>query len=192
MGDVKEKYDGYLPGQLLIAMPGMADPRFSKSVIYLCSHNEDGAMGVVVNKLIGSLSFTDLLKQMEIETGDFNSSIEVHSGGPVESGRGFVLHSTDYNSEETMRVNNDFALTATIDVLKSIAGEKGPADAMFALGYAGWAAGQLDTEMQNNGWVNCAADSSIVFGEDNEAKWKSAAAKMGIDLSLLTSDVGHA
>ncbi len=187
----KEK-DGYLSGQLLIAMPGMTDPRFSESVIYLCAHNEDGAMGLVVNKLMGSLSFAELLQQMKIDSGAVGSKVEVHFGGPVESGRGFVLHSTDYNSEETMRVNNDFALTATIDVLKSIAGGKGPADAMFALGYAGWGAGQLDTEMQNNGWLNCAADSSIVFGEDNEAKWKSAAAKMGIDLSLLTSDVGHA
>tara|TARA_B100000315_G_C14537775_1_gene569333 strand:+ start:1088 stop:1663 length:576 start_codon:yes stop_codon:yes gene_type:complete len=187
----KEK-DGYLSGQLLIAMPGMTDPRFSESVIYLCVHNEGGAMGLVVNKLMGSLSFAELLQQMKIDSGATGSKVEVHFGGPVESGRGFVLHSTDYNSEETMRVNNDFALTATIDVLKSIAGGKGPADAMFALGYAGWAAGQLDTEMQNNGWLNCAADSGIVFGEDNEAKWKSAAAKMGIDLSLLTSDVGHA
>lgn len=187
----KEK-DGYLSGQLLIAMPAMTDPRFSESVIYLCTHNEDGAMGLVVNKLIGSLNFTELLQQMKIDLEATGSKVEVHFGGPVESGRGFVLHSTDYNSEETMRVNNDFALTATIDVLKSIAGGKGPADVMFALGYAGWAPGQLDTEMQNNGWLNCAADSGIVFGEDNEAKWKSAAAKMGIDLSLLTSDVGHA
>ncbi|PPR19076.1 MAG: hypothetical protein CFH37_00050 [Alphaproteobacteria bacterium MarineAlpha9_Bin7] len=187
----KEK-DGYLSGQLLIAMPAMTDPRFSESVIYLCTHNEDGAMGLVVNKLIGSLNFTELLQQMKIDLEATGSKVEVHFGGPVESGRGFVLHSTDYNSEETMRVNNDFALTATIDVLKSIAGGEGPADVMFALGYAGWAPGQLDTEMQNNGWLNCAADSGIVFGEDNEAKWKSAAAKMGIDLSLLTSDVGHA
>ena len=187
----KEK-DGYLSGQLLIAMPAMTDPRFSESVIYLCTHNEDGAMGLVVNKLIGSLNFTELLQQMKIDLEATGSKVEVHFGGPVESGRGFVLHSTDYNSEETMRVNNDFALTATIDVLKSIAGGEGPADVMFALGYAGWAPGQLDTEMQNNGWLNCAADSGIVFGEDNEAKWKSAAAKMGIDLSLLTSEVGHA
>ena len=187
-----KQHDGYLLGQLLIAMPGMTDPRFSESVIYLCAHNEDGAMGLVVNKLMGSLSFAELLQQMKIDPGAAGSKVEVHFGGPVESGRGFVLHSTDYNSEETMRVNNDFALTATIDVLKSIAGGEGPVNAMFALGYAGWAAGQLDSEMQNNGWLNCAADSGIVFGEDNKAKWKSAAAKMGVDLSLLTSDVGHA
>ena len=186
------QYDGYLPGQLLIAMPGMADPRFSKSVIYLCAHNEDGAMGLVINKLVGSLTFKELLKQMEIETGNFNSNVEVHFGGPVETGRGFVLHSTDYNSAETMRVNNDFAVTATVEVLKSIADGKGPNDVMFALGYSGWAPGQLDTEMQNNGWLHCKADLSIVFGEDNEAKWKLAAAMMGIDLSLLTTDAGHA
>jgi len=191
MGDVKQ-YDGYLPGQLLIAMPGMADPRFSKSVIYLCAHNEDGAMGLVINKLVGSLTFKELLKQMEIETGNFNSNVEVHFGGPVETGRGFVLHSTDYNSAETMRVNNDFAVTATVEVLKLIADGKGPCNVMFALGYSGWAPGQLDTEMQNNGWLHCKADLSIVFGEDNEAKWKLAAAMMGIDLSLLTTDAGHA
>ena len=191
MGDVKQ-YDGYLPGQLLIAMPGMADPRFSKSVIYLCAHNEDGAMGLVINKLVGSLTFKELLKQMEIETGNFNSNVEVHFGGPVETGRGFVLHSTDYNSAETMRVNNDFAVTATVEVLKSIADGKGPCNVMFALGYSGWAPGQLDTEMQNNGWLHCKADLSIVFGEDNEAKWKLAAAMMGVDLSLLTTDAGHA
>ena len=186
------QYDGYLPGQLLIAMPGMADPRFSKSVIYLCAHNEDGAMGLVINKLVGSLTFKELLKQMEIETGNFNSNVEVHFGGPVETGRGFVLHSTDYNSAETMRVNNDFAVTATVEVLKLIADGKGPCNVMFALGYSGWAPGQLDTEMQNNGWLHCKADLSIVFGEDNEAKWKLAAAMMGIDLSLLTTDAGHA
>ena len=191
MDDVKQ-YDGYLPGQLLIAMPGMADPRFSKSVIYLCAHNEDGAMGLVINKLVGSLTFKELLKQMEIETGNFNSNVEVHFGGPVETGRGFVLHSTDYNSAETMRVNNDFAVTATVEVLKLIADGKGPCNVMFALGYSGWAPGQLDTEMQNNGWLHCKADLSIVFGEDNEAKWKLAAAMMGIDLSLLTTDAGHA
>ena len=129
---------------------------------------------------------------MEIETGNFNSNVEVHFGGPVESGRGFVLHSTDYKSAETMQVNNDFAVTATVEVLKSIAEGKGPNDVMFALGYSGWAAGQLDTEMQNNGWLHCKADLSIVFGEDNDAKWKLAAAKMGVDLSLLTTDAGHA
>ena len=191
MGDNKE-CDGYLSGQLLIAMPGMTDPRFSESVIYLCAHNEDGAMGLVVNKLIGSLSFTELLKQMEITSEQLDSSMEIHFGGPVESGRGFVLHSTDYNSEGTMQVNSDFALTGTIDVLKSIAGGKGPANVMFALGYAGWGPGQLDSEMQNNGWLHCTADSSIVFGDDNQAKWKLAAAKMGIDLSLLATDAGHA
>ena len=129
---------------------------------------------------------------MEIETDNFNSNVEVHFGGPVESGRGFVLHSTDYDSAETMRVNSDFAVTATVEVLKSIASGKGPSNAMFALGYSGWAPGQLDTEMQNNGWLHCKADLSIVFGEDHEAKWKLAAAKMGVDLSLLTADAGHA
>ena len=189
----KKKGDGgYLPGQLLIAMPGMEDPRFSQSVIYLCAHNEDGAMGIIVNKVINSLNFAELLKQMDIVPGHSKSNLEIHFGGPVDAGRGFVLHSTDYESKETMKVNDNFALTGTLDVLKSIAYGDGPVDVLFALGYAGWAAGQLDSEMQNNGWLHCAADFGIVFGEENETKWKLAAAHLGIDLSLLSTEMGHA
>ncbi len=184
--------EGYLPGQLLIAMPQMSDPRFARTVVYLCAHNADGAMGLVVNKRLGALSFKDLLAQMGLETEQVNERIRVHFGGPVESGRGFVLHTPDYQSEATMCVDDGFAMTATVDVLREIADGKGPVKAMLALGYAGWAAGQLDSEIQGNGWLHVPADHDLVFGDDDDSKWKRAVAKVGIDLSLLSSDSGHA
>jgi putative transcriptional regulator len=185
---------GYLTGQLLIAMPQMTDPRFEHGVVYMCAHNADGAMGLVVNKLVESLTFTDLLRQMELEIGpgDLDQRIQVHFGGPVESARGFVLHTPDYLSEATMKVSDDFAMTATIDVLRSIASGGGPDKAILALGYAGWAPGQLDTEIQNNGWLHVAADHSLVFGRDHDDKWRSAVAKVGVDPSLLSGEAGHA
>lgn len=189
-----ENQDGYLSGQLLIAMPQMTDPRFEHSVVYMCAHNADGAMGLVVNKLVDALSFTDLLRQMEleIESDDLDERIQVHFGGPVESARGFVLHSTDYISEATMRVDSGFSMTATIDVLRSIARGSGPKQAIFALGYAGWAPGQLDTEIQSNGWLNVDADPDLVFGRAHDGKWAQAVAKVGVDPSLLSSEAGHA
>ncbi len=185
-------HEGYLPGQLLIAMPQMSDPRFARSVVYLCAHNADGAMGLVVNRRLGALSFKDLLTQMGLESGEVNDRIRLHFGGPVESGRGFVLHTPDYQSEATMCVDDGFAMTATLDVLREIADGKGPVKAMLALGYAGWAAGQLDSEIQNNGWLHVPADQDLVFGEDDDSKWERAVAKVGIDLSLLSSESGHA
>jgi putative transcriptional regulator len=187
-----DNHDGYLPGQLLIAMPQMSDPRFARSVVYLCAHNADGAMGLVVNRRLGALSFKDLLTQMGLESGEVNDRIRLHFGGPVESGRGFVLHTPDYQSEATMCVDDGFAMTATLDVLREIADGKGPVKAMLALGYAGWAAGQLDSEIQNNGWLHVPADQDLVFGEDDASKWERAVAKVGIDLSLLSSESGHA
>ena len=184
--------ESYLSGQLLIAMPQMSDPRFARTVVYLCAHNADGAMGLVVNKLIGSLSFKELLAQMGLATESVNDQVCVHFGGPVESGRGFVLHTTDYMSEATMKVDDHFALTATVDVLREIADGKGPDQAMLALGYAGWAPGQLDDEIQNNGWLHVVADHDLVFGEEDDTKWDRAVAKVGIDISLLSSQAGHA
>ena len=189
-----ETQDGYLSGQLLIAMPQMTDPRFEHSVVYMCAHNADGAMGLVVNKLVDAMSFTELLRQMEleIESDNLDDQIQVHFGGPVESARGFVLHSTDYVSEATMRVDDSFSMTATIDVLRSIARGSGPGQAIFALGYAGWAPGQLDTEIQSNGWLNVAADQDLVFGREHDIKWTQAVAKVGVDPSFLSSEAGHA
>lgn len=183
--------EGYLTGQLLIAMPGMRDPRFARSVVYLCAHNAEGAMGLVVNKLIDSLSFDDLLQQLGIERR-INDQMAIHFGGPVESGRGFVLHSADYLQDSTLQVDDQIALTATLDVLRDIARGQGPRQRLFALGYAGWGPGQLDAELQANGWLTADADAALVFEGSPAAKWESAIALLGIDPSRLVGDAGHA
>jgi putative transcriptional regulator len=180
-----------LTGQLLVAMPQMADPRFARSVVYLCAHSADGAMGLVINRLIDSLTFDSLLEQIGVErTG--GGSMPIHFGGPVESSRGFVLHTTDYLQDSSLVIEDEIALTATIDVLKAIARGEGPRRRVLALGYAGWAAGQLDAEIQANGWLLVPADLDLVFGIENETKWERAIAKIGIDLTLLSSEAGHA
>jgi len=182
----------YLAGQLLVAMPGMKDPRFQKTVIYMCAHNSDGAMGLVINRALESLSFPDMLEQLEIDVSGVGERINVHFGGPVESGRGFVLHSQDYLKEETMVVDRDLALTATIDILKAIAFGNGPRQSLLALGYAGWGPGQLDTEIKSNGWLNVAADNELVFGPNLDEKWDQAMSKIGIDPRMLSDKAGHA
>jgi len=182
----------YLAGQLIIAMPGMRDPRFEKSVIYICAHNDEGAMGLVINRALESLTFPAMLEQLGIDMVGAGDKINVHFGGPVESGRGFVLHSRDYRQEATMVVDQDVALTATIDILKAIAGGEGPRQSLLALGYAGWGPGQLDTEIKSNGWLHVAADSDLVFGLDQDAKWQRAMDKIGIDPRMLSEDAGHA
>ena len=182
----------YLAGQLLVAMPGMRDPRFQKTVIYLCAHNPDGAMGLVINRALESLSFPDMLEQLGIDISGMGERINVHFGGPVESGRGFVLHSQDYLQEATMVVDRDMALTATIDILKAIAFGTGPRQSLLALGYAGWGPGQLDTEIKSNGWLNVAADDELVFGPNLDKKWDQAMSKIGIDPRMLSDQAGHA
>ena len=182
----------YLSGQLLIAMPGMTDPRFQRSVIYLCAHTEEGAMGLVVNKLFGDISFPDLLDQLGIEATDEVRDRRVHFGGPVESGRGFVLHTADFLRDGTMVVEDDIALTATVDILRAMAGGAGPRHSMLALGYAGWGPGQLDAEMQANGWLTAPPDSAILFDEAIDSKWERAIAKLGISISMLSGEAGHA
>jgi putative transcriptional regulator len=184
--------DGSLTGQLLVAMPHMVDSRFARSVVYLCAHSAEGAMGLVVNRLIDSLSFDSLLDQLGLDTGKHSVDLPVHFGGPVESSRGFVLHSADYVQDSTLVIDGDIALTATIDVLKAIASGNGPKERVLALGYAGWGAGQLDEEIQANGWLMVPADHDLVFGVDNGTKWERAIAKIGVDLSLLSSEAGHA
>ena len=182
----------YFEGQLLVAMPAMPDPRFERSVIYICAHSEDGAMGIVVNKPLESLSFAELLEQLEIETANVDERIRVHFGGPVEATRGFVLHSVDYVHDATMMVDDEFALTATVDVLKALAEGDGPRNSLLALGYAGWAPGQLDEEIQNNGWLTVPADKDVVFRLQNDMKWQTAVARLGVDISNLSAEVGHA
>jgi putative transcriptional regulator len=183
---------GYLTGQLLVAMPQMRDPRFTRSVIYMCAHNAEGAMGLVVNRRVGSITFSDLLTQLGIGPNRRNDEIRVHFGGPVEQGRGFVLHSTDYAQAGTLRVDDLVALTATLDILKEIAAGGGPRRSILALGYAGWGPGQLDQEIQANGWLSVAADESLVFDNDLDQKWERAIGKIGVDFSKLSSDAGHA
>lgn len=192
-GSKTAKFDSsYLTGQLLVAMPGLSDPRFAKSVIYMCAHNAEGAMGLVLNKTIESLTFPDLLTQLGIESASGGIPIRVHFGGPVEAGRGFVLHSADYVQDATMLVDSAVALTATIDILKAIAQGVGPKQRLLALGYSGWGAGQLDAEIKANGWLNVPADDELVFGSDLDGKWLRAMKKIGIDPIMLADDAGHA
>lgn len=183
---------GYLTGQLLVAMPQMQDPRFERSVIYVCAHTADGAMGLVVNKLMESLSFEDLLSQLNIDGDDVSDEIRVHFGGPVETGRGFVLHSADYVQDGTLVIDDNVALTATIDVLRSIADGDGPRHSLLALGYAGWGAGQLDDEIQANGWLSVPADDSLVFGGNLDTRWEAAMGKLGVNVNMLSGEAGRA
>jgi putative transcriptional regulator len=192
--------DEFLDGQLLIAMPLMSDRRFARSVVYVCAHSKDGAMGLIINQRAPHISFPDLLELLGIvpsDTGDGLSneklSMSIHVGGPVETGRGFVLHSSDYFADDsTLPIEDGVCLTATIDILKAIAAGKGPNKAMLALGYAGWSPGQLESEIQANGWLNCPADLGLIFNPDVESKYTRAFAKIGIDPSHLVSDAGHA
>lgn len=184
--------DPYLTGQLLIAMPGIGDPRFDQTVIYLCAHSEDGAMGLVINREFDDLTFPDLLEQLNIEPAAHLNPIQVQFGGPVESGRGFVLHSQDYMHDGSLAVDDNIALTATVDILRAIADGGGPAQRMLALGYAGWGPGQLDAEIRANGWLHVEADSNLLFQADLEEKWTLAMGKIGIDPRMLSDSAGHA
>jgi putative transcriptional regulator len=183
----------FLEGKLLIALPGMADPRFERSVIFMCAHSAEGAMGLIVNKPIEGLGFQDLIKNLDISVKDDAPDAPVLFGGPVETGRGFVLHSSEYKSGEgTMPVTSEISLTATLDILRAIAEGQGPQQSAFALGYAGWGPGQIENEIRLNGWVHCDADAKIIFAADMDAKWSAALRKLGIDLSLLSANSGRA
>ncbi len=190
----KDQKQDCLEGQFLIAMPGMADTRFERSVVYLCAHTaQGGAMGLVVNKTADNITFEELLEQLEIAPPRSGQPIDVHFGGPVDTGRGFVLHSTDYSKEDsTIFVGNSVGLTATTDILKAIVGGDGPERSLVALGYAGWAPGQLESEIRANGWLHCPADDDLLFEAALENRWENAMAKLGIDLSLLSGVAGNA
>ena len=170
----------------------MHDCRFAQTVIYMCAHSAEGAMGLVVNRLVNELTFPQLLQQLEIDTPGTGQEIRIHFGGPVESGRGFVLHSADYSQSGTIIVDGNVGLTAIIDILRDIADGKGPDRSLLALGYAGWGPGQLDHEITQNAWLQVAADDMLIFGIDLERKWERAIAKLGIDPILLSGDAGHA
>ena len=191
---------GYLDGQMLIAMPSMGDDRFARSVIYMCVHSTEGAMGIVVNQPAAHISFTDLLVQLEvvpaaelIQLPSRAGGVQVLRGGPVDTQRGFVLHSSDFFLENsTVPIDEGISLTATLDILKAIARGEGPQSAILALGYAGWAPGQLENEIQHNGWLHCSADAELIFGQDTDGKYERALKKIGIDLGMLSSEAGHA
>jgi putative transcriptional regulator len=191
---------GYLDGQMLIAMPTMRDERFARSVIYVCAHSSEGAMGIVVNQPAPNIRFSELLVQLEvipaadlIQLPPRAGVIKVLKGGPVETGRGFVLHSADFYIENsTLPIDNGICLTATLDILKAIARGKGPQSAVLALGYAGWAPGQLEGEIQENGWLHCSADPELIFGTDIDGKYSKALRKIGIEPGKLSSQSGHA
>lgn len=189
---VQARTQQHLTGMLLVAMPGMPDPRFARSVIYLCAHSPEGAMGLLVNQLASNITFPSVVSQLGIDKPKAGADVPVHVGGPVETSRGFVLHSADYVQESTLVIDDQFALTATVDVLRAIAEGQGPRQKVLALGYAGWGAGQLDAEIQANGWLLAPATPEIVFGRNNETKWLQALRTIGVDPTLLSSTAGHA
>jgi putative transcriptional regulator len=196
----KAPNNGYLDGQILVAMPTIQDERFNRSVIYLCAHSSEGAMGIIINQPAQNIRFSDLLVQLDVIPGEglielpkHGEAVRVLKGGPVETQRGFVLHSADYFVEDsTLPIQGGVCLTATLDILKAIANGSGPESAVLALGYAGWAPGQLESEIQANGWLNCEADSALIFGASAEQKYDLALKKIGIDLGKLSSEAGHA
>jgi putative transcriptional regulator len=196
----RTRREGFLNGQLLIAMPGMADKRFARSVVYICAHSRDGAMGIIINKLAEEVKFRELLVQLDIVSARNEpdlpggvDKIRVHRGGPVETGRGFVLHSGDFFIENaTLRIADGICLTATLEILRAISDGRGPDRALLALGYAGWGAGQLEAEIQANGWLNSQADPSIVSDSDVDAKYDRALAKIGVQPAMLSVEAGHA
>lgn len=181
-----------LAGQFLIAMPTMADPRFSHTVIFICTHNETGAMGIIINRLYGAIDMKGLLEQLTIEVNEHTPETPIYFGGPVETGRGFILHSDDFTLDASMRLENDVALTATVDILKAIAENRGPSRCLVSLGYSGWGSGQLEQEIQAGGWLTAPADLDILFGSDNETKWERAIGKLGFSPWLLSTETGHA
>ena len=182
-----------LAGRLLIASPGMEDPRFRGSVILVCAHSDEGSMGLIINKPTPEVSLDNLLEQLKIPLGEDRRDIRVHFGGPVETGRGFVLHTTDYEATAaTMTVGEDFAMTASLDILQSFADGDGPRQAMLMLGYSGWGPGQLESELVRNGWLVADADRKVVFDSPPAEKWQAALALIGIDPVLLSATGGRA
>lgn len=181
-----------LTGKLLVAMPQLMDPRFTHAVILICGHDKQGAMGLVLNRLIDSITLQELLEQLNIKTPLIKEEIPIHFGGPVEMGRGFILHSTDYLHKASVKINDDMALTATVDILNEIANGHGPQKKILALGYTGWSAGQLEAELQQNSWLVVDADSDLIFTKELELLWKQALNKLGVNPELLSFETGHA
>ncbi len=189
---------GFLDGQFLIAMPGMADGNFTRSVVYICAHTSAGAMGFIINRP-QPVTFADILLHLKmidqhdaIMLPDNTRNFPIQSGGPVESGRGFVLHSEDYISDSSIPVSDDILLTSTLDIVRAISDGRGPAKATMLLGYAGWGPGQLEQEIANNGWLNCAATEDLIFDGDLQGKYDRALAMIGVSAATLSPTAGHA
>lgn len=183
---------GFLTGKLLVAMPYLKDQRFHHSVIYICGHDENGSMGLIVNKPLNSVNFHDLLEQVQIDYDENSPNGLIHYGGPVEVGRGFVLHTNDYLATASVAINNNFAFTATVEILRAISNNQGPRNALVALGYVSWGAMELEAEIQNNGWLVIEAHENLIFNKGYEDIWHHAMASIGIDPLRLVFDVGHA
>lgn len=185
--------ENFLEGKLLIALPGMPDPRFEKSVIYMCAHSLEGAMGIMINRPVEGVHFRELMEKLELDVTAKVDDVPVLYGGPVETGRGFVLHSDDYEStDSTMPVSENISLTATVDILRAMGQGKGPRKALFALGYAGWGPGQIENEIRSNGWLHCDSDTRLLFDAEPESRWSQALRKLGIGASGLTAHAGRA
>jgi putative transcriptional regulator len=184
--------EGYLTGQLLVAMPAMRDPRFAQTVVFMCAHTADSAMGIVINRPLEGLSFDGLLGQLKVEPSPPARRIRMHAGGPVETGKGFVLHTTDWVQEGSLQVDDRFALSSSIDVLRAIARGEGPRQGILALGYAGWGAGQLDEEILQNAWLSVHAEEEFVFAGDMSAMWRGALSMLKVDPLLLSGAAGRA
>lgn len=183
--------ENWLSGHCLISMPSMLDPRFKRTVIFICSHDEEGAMGLVINRTHDDITFQKLCKKLKID-GEENDGIQILSGGPVEIGRGFVLHRASNDYENTLNITDDVALCATMDALQSLAAGEGPPNARVALGYAGWGAGQLEDEILENAWLVCDADASLVLEMTPDDIYDAALARLGVNIAALASASGHA
>jgi len=182
----------YLANQFLIAMPGLEDPNFFHSVTYICEHNEEGALGLVINRPL-QMQLGEILRHIKLEHIEPEAKqLPVHLGGPVQQDRGFVLHEPLGDWDATLKVTERIGITSSIDILEAIARNRGPERSLIALGYAGWGAGQLEREMAENAWLSGPADPDILFSTPDSERWKAAAASLGIDLDLLSGEAGHA
>ncbi|GJL85852.1 MAG: UPF0301 protein [Micavibrio sp.] len=192
----KNDNSAYLTGKLLLAMPAMGDPRFHRAVIFVCAHDENGAMGLVINHTLPGLDFDQLLTQLnitsDIEVDLKELAVPIMSGGPVEAARGFLLHSGDFNQNDTIKIDDLYSITGTVDALKEVATGNGPDKMLFILGYAGWSAGQLDSEIQQNAWLVVDPDPSIIFHDSPDEKWQMAVKKLGVDPAMLSGEAGRA
>ncbi len=190
--DLSNREADRLTGQILVAMPTLTDPNFAQSVILICAHSAEGAMGIILNRALERPSFEGLLQQLDISPVPPQREIRLCAGGPVENVRGFVLHTSDWMVENTLRVDDGLGLTTSLDVLKAVAEGQGPRECLLALGYAGWGPGQLDAEFGNNSWLSVPADEALVFDADNETRWRRAMQKLHVDPALLSPTAGHA